>query len=193
MTKSPTTKVRDWHRNRNMWIKVLETKTGVGLAEWNRRVRAQTFHNREQLEAWLTRQGVTGYARQLLVMERFGYPDFLLATGEQLIDRQYADHPHLRTIYDAIVRAASACGDVFVQARKTYVSLVSPRRTFARVQRTTNARVDLGLRLEGQRPGGRVQPSTVHETMRLRIGLAAPADVDAEVRRWLRRAYAENA
>jgi hypothetical protein len=29
---------------------------------------------------------VTGYAQQLLVMERFGYPDFLTVTADELID-----------------------------------------------------------------------------------------------------------
>ena len=81
---------------------------------------------------------------------------------------------------------------MIIQARKTYVSLVSPRRTFARVQPTTRTRVDLGLRLEGRRPGGRLQPSTIHETMRLQVGLTARADVNAEVRHWLQQAYSEN-
>jgi hypothetical protein len=81
---------------------------------------------------------------------------------------------------------------VIIQARKTYVSLVSPRRTFARVQPTTRARVDLGLRLEGRQPGGRLLPSTMHETMRLQVSLTAPADVNPEVRRWLQQAYSEN-
>lgn len=36
---------------------------------------------------------MTGYARSLLVMERFGYPDFLRASGDELIDGQYADRP----------------------------------------------------------------------------------------------------
>jgi hypothetical protein len=125
-------------------------------------------------------------------MERFGYPDFVLATANELIDRQYADRLELRPIYDAVVDAATSCGEVIVQARKTYVSLVSPRRTFARVQPTTRTRVDLGFRLEGRQPGGRLQPSTMHETMRLQVGLTAPADVNAEVHRWLQRAYSEN-
>ena len=76
-----------------------------------------------------------------------------------------------------------------VQTRKTYVSLVSPRRTFARVQPTTKQRVDLGLRLEGQQPGGRLQPSKIHETMPLQISLTTPNEVDAEVLDWLQRAY----
>jgi hypothetical protein len=186
------TKTRDWKRNREMWVRVLEKQTGEGVTVWNRRIRTQRLGDEPSVRAWLTRQGVTGYAQSLLVMERFGYPDFLLATADQLIEHQYADRSQLRPIYDAIIGAATTCGDVIIQARKTYVSLVSPRRTFARVQPTTKTRVDLGLRLEGRRPNGRLQASTIHETMRLQVSLTTRHDVDSDVQKWLQQAYAEN-
>jgi hypothetical protein len=186
------TTTRDWQRNKEMWVRVLLKQTGKGVAEWNRRIRKQRLRNERSLRAWLTRQDVTGYAQSLLVMEQFGYPDFVLATADQLIEQQYADRPSLRPIYDSIVRAATRCGDVVIQARKTYVSLVTPRRTFARVQPTTRTRVDLGLRLDGRRPRGRLQPSTIHETMSVQVALMTPGEVDSDVQQWLREAYAEN-
>src|SRR5262249_673008 len=170
----------------------LKERTGEDVDTWNRRIQKQRFHDPKSLRAWLTKQGVTGYARSLLVMERFGYPDFLLASADELIDGQYADRPQLRPIFGAIIDAAAGLGEVTIQARKTYVPLVSPRRTFARVQPTTKDRVDLGLRLEGQKPGGRLQPSKIHESMKLQISLRAPAEVDAEVLGWLQQAYDEN-
>ena len=88
--------------------------------------------------------------------------------------------------------AAAGLGDVTIQARKTYVSLVSPRRTFARVQPTTKNRVDLGLRLDGEKPGGRLQPSKIHETMRLQISFTTRDEVDSEALDWLQRAYDQN-
>ena len=153
---------------------------------------AQNFRDEQGLRAWLTQQGVTGYAQTLLVMERFGYPDFFTASAVQLIDAQYADRPQLRPIFDAIVAAAAEFGEVAVQARKTYVSLVSPRRTFARVQPTTKTRVDLALRLEGQQPGARLQRSTIHESMRVQISLTSVDQIDSEALRWLRQAYDES-
>jgi Domain of unknown function (DUF5655) len=126
------------------------------------------------------------------VMERFGYPDFFLASADELIEGQYADRPQLRPIFDAIIDAAAGLGEVVVQTRKTYVSLVTPRRTFARVQATTKQRVDLGLRLEGQQPGGRLQPSKIHATMPLQISLSSLEEVDAEVLAWLQQAYEQN-
>jgi hypothetical protein len=66
-----------------------------------------------------------------------GYPDFLTAESGELIDGQYADRPQLRPILDAVLAMLPALGPVTVQARKTIVSLVTPRRTFAVVQATT--------------------------------------------------------
>src|SRR5216117_481190 len=184
---------RDWQGMKDMSARLLEERTGEGVAEWNRRIMAEQFASEEQLRAWLTKQGVIGYAQSLLVMERFGYPDFMTATADELIDGQYTDRPQLRPIFDAVVEAAVGLGNVTIQARKTFVSLVSPRRTFARVQPTTRNRVDLALRLDRPKPGGRLQPSKIHETMPVQISLTSAKEVDAEAVRWLRRAYRESA
>jgi hypothetical protein len=129
----------------------------------------------------------------LLVWERFGYPDFLSAEAGELIVGQYAGRPQLRPVFDAVLAALPALGPATVQARKTMVSLVTPRRTFAVIQATTKTRVDLGLRLEHQRPGGRLLAARDLGAATVRIPLTRPEDVDAEVLGWLRRAYTENA
>jgi hypothetical protein len=181
--------IRDWKEMTERWARLLKERTGEGVEAWNRRIETARLKDEKSLRAWLARQGVSGYARTLLVMERFGYPDFFVASASELIDGQYADRPRLRPILDAVIEAAAKLDEVAVQARKTFVALVTPRRTFARVQPTTRTRIDLALRLEGHRPGGRLQASKLHETMPLHVSLGAPGDVDAEVRGWLRQAY----
>ena len=163
-----------------------------GLNYWNARIKKHKFTDARSLRAWLADEGVSGYARQLLVMERFGYPDFVTTSAGKLIDEQYADRPHLRPIYEAIIRAARDLGEFVIQVRKGFVSLVTPRRTFARVQATTKSRVDLGLRIEGIKPSGCLQPSRIHETMKLQISFMKPEEVDAEAMRWFKKAYDEN-
>jgi len=185
-------KTRDWQGMKDMSARLLKERTGEGVETWNRRIKRERLDEEESLRVWLTKQGVTGYAQSLLVMERFGYPDFLLATADELINGQYTDRAQLRPIFDALIDAAAGLGQVTIQARKTYISLVSPRRTFARIQATTKNRVDLGLRLEGRKPKGRLQPSKIQETMQVQIGLTAPDEVDSEVLGWLQQAYDEN-
>lgn len=184
--------IRDWKAMWAMSARLLKERTGDDVDTWNRRVKERGFKDEKALRAWLTEQDVTGYAQTLLVMERFGYPDHFLASGDELIDAQYSDRPHLRPIFDAIIAAVAGLGEVTIQARKTYVSLITPRRTFARIQPTTKDRVDLGLRLEGQKPGGRLVPSRIQETMQVQIGLSSPDDVDSEVLEWLQLAYEQN-
>jgi hypothetical protein len=121
------------------------------------------------------------------------HPD-LSADAAELIEGQYADRPHLRPVLDAILAVLPELGPVTVQARKTIVSLVTPRRTFAAVRATTRDRVDLGLRLDDAVPGGRLHAAgnVGGGGVTVRVPLTGPKDVDAEVRGLMRRAYAEN-
>jgi hypothetical protein len=184
--------LRDWSEMKTMSARLLKERTGEDLETWNERIRLQSFDGEATLRAWLSDYGVTGYAQSLLVMERFGYPAFMTESAEGLIAAQYADRLVLRPIFDALVTESGKLGEVVVQARKTYVSLVGPRRTFARIQPSTRTRVDLALRLENQPPGGRLLPSRIHESMLLQISLKSVDEVDDEVRGWMRSAYEEN-
>jgi len=146
--------LKSWKEMRDWAAGLLLTRTGQDVAAWNQRVAAAGLGDEQGLRAWLDGQGVTGYGQALLVWERFGYPDFLTAEAEDLIAGQYADRPQLRPVLDAVLAAVPAVGPATVQARKTLVSLVTPRRTFAVVQAATKSRVDLGLRLDHENPGG---------------------------------------
>ena len=186
-------KIRDWTSMKDLGARLLKERTGEDVRTWNRRIAKEHLRDEKSLRAWLSAQGITGYAQSLLVWEQFGYPEYLLASADDLIDGQYADRPQLRPIFDALIDAAASLGDVTIQGRKTYVSLVTSRRTFARIQPTTKSRVDLALRLEGHKPGGRLQRSKIHETTPFQVGLTSVDDIDAEILTWLQEAYAQNA
>jgi hypothetical protein len=187
---------KSWQEMREWCARLLESRTGQGVAAWKERIAAGTPAKRADepaLRRWLSAEGVTGYAQALLVWETFGYPGFLVADADELIDRQYADRPQLRPVFDAVLAALPALpGPVTVQARGTLVSLVSPRRTFAVLMPTTKSRVDLGLRLDTTEPGGRIRPARDLGQATVRIPLTTPGEVDEEVRAWLTKAYDEN-
>ena len=171
-----------------------ERQTSRGIAQWNDDIARAAPPDQDTLRAWLTEHAVTGYPRMLLVWETFGYPDFLDAGADELIDNQYADRQHLRPVFDAVIAAVSSFDGVGVQARKTYVALLSPRRTFGIVKASTKTRVDVGLRLSDLARHGRLLPakSLGNESITVRIGLAKPDDLDPEAVALLERAYEEN-
>ncbi|ONI90039.1 hypothetical protein ALI22I_14130 [Saccharothrix sp. ALI-22-I] len=184
--------IRGWKAMMDKAAERLESKTGATVAEWNQRVREANPSGEPALRKWLTEQGVGGYAQDLLVWERHGYPDFMLTEPTELINAQYADRQHLRPICDAVLDAAYSLGDVVVQARKTYISLVSPKRTFAIVKATTKNRVDVGLNLPGREPGGRLLPAKSLDKGTVRIALESPEEVDDEFLRLFEECYQAN-
>lgn len=185
---------RDWSDMMQQHARLLEERTGQSLAEWNARVVKSGVANEAELRTWLDGQGVTGHPKNLLVMERFGYPEFLLASSDELLDGQYADRPALRPVLDAILLVMAEFEGSAVQARKTKASLMTPRRKFAEVMPTTKTRVDLFFRIDGEAPAGRlaaVAPKT-GEVMNLKVGLTAADEVDDEIAAALGRAFEAN-
>jgi hypothetical protein len=133
---------------------LLKRKTGHDVGYWAERARAAGLKNDAELREWMrTEHGVTGYAQYAVSWELFGYPDFMLRGADELIDGQYANHPGLRPIADALLAWAAATAGVEIQMRKGYVSLLGPRRKFAQVTRTTNRAVDVSLRLDAAAQG----------------------------------------
>jgi hypothetical protein len=195
MTEGRTsTRARSWQEMYAQVQAQLERQTGEPLAAWNARVKAFAPADEAALRAWLAGKGVAGYPQMLLVFETFGYPSYLQKDAAELIDGQYRDRPNLVPIYDKVVDVALELGHVELQARKTYVALIGPKRTFASIQATTKTRIDVGLRLDGVSPGGRLEiaKSIGQSSMTHKIALAAPTDVDDVAVGWLRRAYEAN-
>lgn len=180
----------DWRTFRDGEVERLLRTTGVDLETWNARIREAGLSDRASITAWLAERGVTGYSAMILRWERLGYPDHMTATAGALIAGQYADRPDLRPLYEAILQACLEVGDVTVQMRKTYVSLLTPRRTFVRIQATTRKRIDAGLRLAAA-PGGRLRPCR-QENMPVQLSFEGLEDLDDEARSWLAKAYEEN-
>jgi hypothetical protein len=185
---------RTWEGMRSQIMEQLVRQTGEDVDAWNAKIAARDLPTEKELRTWLSAEGVKGYPQMLLVMERFGYPEYLLAGADDLIDGQYADRPQLRPVLDALLAIAPTIGEVDVQARKTYMTLLTPRRTFASIEPSTKSRVYLGLRLPGQAASERLEEarSMGQSAVTHRIGLASPDEVDDEVIGWLRAAYEAN-
>ncbi|WEO77576.1 DUF5655 domain-containing protein [Cryobacterium sp. SO2] len=176
-----------------LWeIGLLERSTGNGLEHWLARIRDLDPPGEHVLRDWLTREGVSGYPRALLVHETFGYPDSAVRVADEMLDAQYDDRPALRPILDAVLLYAGDLDDVGIQTRQTHVALTGPHGTFAIVQPTTKHRVDLGLRIElpPTAPSTRLRRSAeLGPAFPSFIPLTAPGQVDADVAAWLKHAY----
>ncbi len=173
---------------------LLLRKSGHDVHWWAERGRAAGVKNDGELRDWMRDEhGISGYAQYAVSWEMFGYPEFMLRGADELIDGQYAKHPELRPIADALLAWAAASDGVGIQMRKGYISLHSPKRKFAQVTRANNTSVDVLLRL-AVAPGGRVEAVKVREGdfFDRKVRLKSVDGVDGELFGLLERALAEN-
>lgn len=116
------------------------------------------------------------------------------AGGTDLVAAQYAGpKADLKPVYDAVIKAARSLGnDVEIAPKKTYVSL-RRNKQFALVQPSTRTRVDLGINLKNEPATGRLEKAGSFNAMvSHRVRLEKTADVDKDVKAWLRKAWAES-
>jgi hypothetical protein len=100
----------------------------------------------------------------------------------------------LRPVFEALVKLGRSMGeDVRVCPCKTIVPLYRDH-VFAQIKPTTNSRIDLGFALTHYK--GKLPPRLIDtgglakkDSITHRIELTSPAQIDAEVRKWLKTAY----
>jgi hypothetical protein len=140
---------------------------------------------------WLKEeQGLTIVQVNYVLLSLF--PEEEESSDEKLLDAQYAGaKAALRPVYDKLAKVARGFGkDVMIAPRKSQVTFAR-KVTFAVVRAAAKDRVDLLLRLAGQKPTPRLvanskasgsDPTHV-------VALSTVADVDRDVVKWLQLGY----
>jgi len=169
----------------------LKEKTGKTLPQWLKITKASKLSKHGELVKLLkSEHGMThGFAN--LVAHKTLASDAGSAGDTDLVAAQYAGKKEaLRPIYDALVAAIGKFGkDVELAPKKAYVSL---RRTkqFGLIQPSTATRVDVGLNMKGVPPTARLEAAGSWNSMCThRVRVSSKADVDAELKGWLKQAY----
>ena len=96
-----------------------------------------------------------------------------------------------RATYDALVAAAGQFGDdVGLAPTRSYISLTRRGKKFAILDPATAERFDVGLKLKGVAPAGRLEAAGNWNIMVThRVRLSSPEAADEELVGWLRQAY----
>jgi hypothetical protein len=165
----------------------LPEKTGKTLDQWLELLRAEPFEKHGERVKWLMAEhGLTrGYAGA--IAWKAGADE---VSPEEMVDRQYAgDRAELRPIYERLVAAVIDIGGI-VEPRNTYVAFTNDRQ-FALAQASARTRLDLGLALGSADPTERLKAAGSFGSDRIthKVELAAPGDVDDEVKAWLAEAF----
>jgi hypothetical protein len=175
----------------NAMIANMKEKTGKALEQWMAIARQSGLAKHGELVKMLkSDHGMTHGFANLVAHKTLKSDAGSVAESMDLVAVQYSGaKADLKPIYDAIIAAAQDCGDIEIAPKKSYVSLRRSKQ-FAIVQPSTRTRVDLGLNLKGESATARLEESGSFNAMvSHRVRLEKPADVDKEVKAWLKKAW----
>ncbi len=172
-------------------VRNLVEKTGKTLAQWVKIAgRSKLVKHGEILKFLKSEHDLThGYAN--LIAHKTLKSDAGSASNVgELVDKQYAGaKANLRPIYEKLIAAVTKFGDVEVSPKNAYVSLRRAKQ-FAILQPSTATRLDVGIKLKGMKPVGRLEASKSFNSMVThRVRVETLKDVDKELIGWLCQAH----
>jgi len=189
------------------WILRLSQKTGRLLDEWVDLVKKDGPSTEKERREWLKKEHQLGTNSAWWIAERAegkgtetDDPERYLEAAAQYVEAMFrGPKAALRPIYDALLRLGLSLGkDVKACPCQTIVPFYR-QHVFAQIKPATQSRIDLGLALKDTKPlqgtaGGNTRLIDTggfakKDRITHRIAITKLADIDDEVKRWLRAAY----
>jgi len=182
------------------WIEALPAKTGRSLEAWLALVKKEGPKDEAARRAWLKEEHGLGTNSAWWLAERAAGrgtedsdPEAYLAAAERYVEAQYAGKKaSLKPIYDRLLKLGLGLGkDVMACPCQTIVPLYRAH-VFAEIKPSTLTRVDLGLALKDAKTPKRLVDTggfAKKDRITRRIPIASVDEIDAEVERWIRKAY----
>jgi hypothetical protein len=177
------------------YLDTIREKTGLGPEEFVELARAKGFLVADQkatpVQAWLKDDYGLGPGHSMALVAIFRDQVAPRASNEERLDRQFAGAKSVwQLAYDELMASVMRFGDdVTVAATDTYISILRGTGKFAIVA-TSAKRMDIGLKLKGTPPTGRLAlAGTWNSMVTHRVQLFDGAEIDSELIGWLREAY----
>ena len=182
------------------WKNELPQKTGRSLEEWIAFVKKAGPPTEKERREWLKKEHKLGTNSASWIAERADgkgteedSAQAYLEAAEKWVDEMFSGpRATLRPVYDQLLKVALSVGkDAKACPGKTIVALYR-NHVFAQIKPSTNTRVDMGFALGNMKTPKRLVDTGGFEKkdrITRRIEVKSKADIDDELKRWLKKAY----
>ncbi len=182
------------------WVATLSEKTGKSLDEWIQLVRKSGPRTEKDRREWLKTSHKLGTNSAWWIAERAegkgtetdDRQAYLEAAEKYVAEMFSGVKAALRPLYDQLLQLGLKQGkDVKACPCQTIVPLYR-NHVFAQIKPTTNTRIDFGLALKDTKPTGRLIDTggfAKKDRITHRVPITSAADIDDDVKTWLRLAY----
>jgi hypothetical protein len=186
------------------WITELKEKTGKSLEEWLKHIKKNGPKSEQERRQWLKDEHKLGSTSASWLAERAegkGHetsdPDLYLESAERDVEKMFSGgKAQLRPVYDALLKLGLKVGK---EAKACPCQTIVPlyrNHVFAQIKPTTQTRIDMGFALGDMKPTGRLIDTggfAKKDRITHRIPITSLADIDDEVKHWLKVAYDRDA
>jgi len=183
-------------------INNLPKTTGRPIEEWMALLKKSGPAGEKERRDWLKKNYQLGGTTAWMIVDRAEGkgaedtdPEAYLQAAAQYVEAMYAGpKAALRSIHDALIAQGLALGnDVKICPCQTIVPFYR-QHVFAQIKPSTRTRIDFGLALKGAKkkpPKRLIDTGGLAKGDRIthRIEISAMANIDAEVKEWLKIAY----
>ena len=182
------------------WKNELPQKTGRSLDGWVAIVKRNGPSLEKERREWLKKEHRLGTNSAWWIAERAegkgmeeDSAEAYLEAAEKWVEAMFhGPRAALRPVYDQLLKVAlSVNKDVKACPGKTAVALYR-KHVFAQIKASTNTRIDMGLVLGNMKTPKRLIDTGGYQKkdrITRRIEVKSTADIDDEVKRWLKKAY----
>jgi hypothetical protein len=182
------------------WVAELKQKTGRSLDEWLRFVKKSGPKDEKGRREWLKQERGLGTNAAGWIADQaggkgteFDDPDRYLQAAEGYVEEMFSGaKAALRPIYNQLLKLGLKVGkDAKACPCQTIVPLYR-KHVFAQIKPTTQTRIDMGFALGDTRATGRLIDTggfAKKDRITHRIPITSLADIDDEVKHWLKVAY----
>jgi len=142
--------------------------------------------------AWLKADFGLGHGHANAMAQLLVHPEARRVKPDDRIAKLFAGNKEKwRKTYDALIAKLAKFGaDVAVAPTNTYISLLRGSEKFGIVQPSAAERLDIGIKLKGVAPAGRLEAAGSWNAMVThRVRISDPKQIDKEVLAWLKQAY----
>jgi hypothetical protein len=182
------------------WIAELPQRTGRSLEEWLALTKNSCPSTEKERREWLKTEHKLGTNSAAWIAERLegkgaeeDSAEAYLKTAAEWVEAQYSGpRAALRPLYEQLLKLGFSLGnDVKACPCKTMVPLYR-NHVFAQIKPSTNTRIDLGFALGNMKTPKRLIDTGGYakkDRITRRIEVRSTADIDDELKRWLKKAY----
>lgn len=169
----------------------IKAKTGKTPEDFRLLAAEKGLTQYREIIAWLKSDFELGHGHANAIAQLLVKPESHQVKPDDRIAKLFAGKKaQWRKTYDDLMTKLSAWGEIKAAATDTYISLLRDNKKFGIVQPAAAGRLDIGIKLKGVVPDGRLEAAGSWNNMVThRVRISNPQEVDAELLAWLKQAF----